>query len=97
MATDLNAAGLAAVPVGGTIHEDLMNKIFDVSPVDRPFCDSTNIGDAGNTQKEWVREALEASNSQNKRIDGSSSAGINNTVLGERLSNYHYGLVALAA
>jgi len=66
-----------------------MNKIFDVSPVDRPFCDATNIGDAGNTQKEWVREALEASNSQNKRIDGSSSAGINDTVLGERLSNYH--------
>ncbi len=54
MAVDLNAAGLAAVPVGGTIHEDLMNKIFDVSPVDRPFCDATNIGDAGNTQKELI-------------------------------------------
>jgi len=90
MATEnLDAANLAGVPVGGTIFEDLMDKIFDVSPIDRPFSDSTSIGEAGNTQKEWVREALEASTPTNKRVDGSSSAGINDVVLGERLSNYH--------
>ena len=87
--TNLDAVNLSAVPVGGTIKEDLMNAIFDVSPVDRPFCDATSVGDAGNTQKEWVREALEAASSTNKRIDGSSSASLNDTVLGERLSNYH--------
>ena len=66
-----------------------MDKIFDISPVDRPFCDATSVGEAGNTQKDWVRESLAAANPQNKRIDGSSSDGLNDTVLGERLSNYH--------
>jgi len=89
MAADqLDAVNLAAVAVNGTIHEDLMNAIYDVSPVDRPFCDAIGETDATNTYKEWVREALEASNADNARIDGSSSAGINDTVTGERLGNY---------
>lgn len=86
---NLDATNLSGVPVGGVIREDLMNKIFDVSPIDRPFCDMTSIGDAGNAQKEWVREALEASSSTNARIDGSSSSALNDTVLGERLINFH--------
>jgi len=53
MATEnLDAANLAGVPVGGTIFEDLMNAIYDVSPVDRPFSDAVGIGEAGNTYKE---------------------------------------------
>jgi len=86
---NLTAADLAAVPVGGTIHEDVMNAIYDVSPVDRPFCDAIGTGDAGNTYKEWVREQLEAANSSNARVDGSSSAGIQEQVTGERIGNYH--------
>ena len=86
--TNLDAVDLAAVPVGGTIHEDLMDAIYDVSPVDRPFCDAIGSTDASNTYKEWVREALEASDPDNARVDGSSSAGLNDTVTGERLGNY---------
>lgn len=90
MAADqLDAVNLAAVPVSGMIHEDVMDQIFDVSPVDRPFIDSIGVGDAGNTYKEWTREELEASNKDNARIDGSSSSGINDTQTGERLGNYH--------
>ena len=87
--SNLDAVDLAGVAVGGQIHEDLMNQIFDVSPVDRPFCDAIGSDDSDNTLKEWVREELEASNADNARVDGSSSAGINDTVTGERIANYH--------
>ena len=86
---NLTAADLAGVAIGGTIHEDLMDAIYDVSPVDRPFCDSIGVGEAGNTFKEWTREQLETASSSNKRVDGSSSAGIDDTVTGERIGNYH--------
>lgn len=87
--TNLDAVNLAAVPVDGQIHEDLMNKIFDVSPVDRPFIDAIGSDDSDNHYKSWVREALEAATPDNARVDGSSSATINDTVTGERIGNYH--------
>jgi hypothetical protein len=88
-ANQLDAVNMAAVPVGGMIHEDLMDAIFDVSPVDRPFCDAIGTDTSGNTYKEWTREALEASSKDNARIDGSDSTGLNDTETGERLGNYH--------
>ncbi len=87
--TNLDAVDLAAVPVDGQIHEELMDAIYDVSPVDRPFSDGTGSKSAGNTYTEWVREELEAANKDNARVDGSSSSGINDTVTGERIANYH--------
>jgi len=86
---NLTAADLAAVAVGGQIHEELMDAIYDVSPVDRPFCDAIGSTNSGNTFKEWVREALEAANKDNARVEGSSSSGIDDTVTGERIGNYH--------
>lgn len=86
---NLNAVDLANVPIGGQIHEDLMNAIYDVSPIDRPFSDVTGTGDAGNDYKSWLREQLEASNPDNARVDGSSSAAFNDNVTGERIGNYH--------
>lgn len=88
-ATNLDAANLAGVQIGGIIREDLMQKIYDISPEDRPLCDVTGSGDAGNTFKEWSTEQLESATPNNKRVDGSSSAGINDTVTGERVGNYH--------
>jgi len=86
---NLDGVDLAAVPINGQIHEELMDAIYDVSPVDRPFCDAVGSTNSGNTLKEWVREALEAATANNARVDGSSSSGINDTVTGERLANYH--------
>ena len=88
-ADNLDAVNLAAVPVNGQIHEDLMDKIFDVSPIDLPFTDAVAKGTSKNFLKEWVREELETANPDNARIDGSSSAGLNDTVVGERLATYH--------
>ena len=66
----------------------LMQKINDISPVTRPFCDNIASGTASNTFKEWPMEALEPANPNNARVDGSSSDGINDTVTGERVGNY---------
>ena len=89
MATsNLDAVNLGAIPLGGTIREDLMEKINNISPVTRPFCDSIGSTDASNTFKEWALEALEPANPGNARVDGSSSDGINDTVTGERVGNY---------
>lgn len=88
-ANQLDQVDLAGVAVGGQIREDLMQKIFDVSPIDLPFTDAVGREDSEAHYKEWVREALETANKDNARIDGSSSSGINNTVTGERLGNYH--------
>ena len=89
MATEnLDAVNLGNVPEKGFINEDLMNKINDISPVTRPFCDSIGSTQASNTFKEWGLEALEPANPNNARIDGSSSDGLNDTVTGERVGNY---------
>lgn len=89
MSTDnLDAVNLAAVPVGGVIHEDLMDQIFDVSPVDLPFTDSIEKDTSDNVKKDWVREDLATANPNNARVDGSTSTG-NDTRTGERLANYH--------
>jgi len=88
-ANQLDEVNLSTVAVGGQIHEDVMDAIYDVSPVDRPFCDMIGSEDSDNHLKEWVREELEAATPDNARIDGSSSAGINDTVTGERVGNYH--------
>lgn len=83
-----DAYDLGDVDVGGMIHEDLMDAIFDVSPVDRPFVDAIGSTGAGNIYKEFVRESLEAADKDNATVDG-DTAGADDSVTGERLGNYH--------
>jgi len=89
MSTDnLDAYNLSQVSDGGSIHEDLLDTLYDISPEDRPFCDMTGAMTSGNDRKEWVREQLAAATADNARIDGSDSTG-NDAITGERLANYH--------
>ncbi len=90
MATEnLDAFNLESIAVGGTIKEDLMDVINDVSPVDRPFCDATGTTDSGAPQKDFVREDLKPATPDNARVDGSDSSSFNDTRTGERISNQH--------
>ena len=86
--TSTDSVALAAVPVGGQIHEDLMDQIFDISPVDRPFCDATGTRQGSNQLSEWVREELAAADATNAAVEG-DAAGADQSVTGERLGNYH--------
>lgn len=86
---NLDGTKLGAVAVGGQINEDVMDKIFDMSPMDRPFCDAIGQTTSDSTFKEWVREDLAVASSANARVDGSSSATLDDTRTGERVGNYH--------
>ncbi len=89
MATaNLDERNLAAVPVGGQIHEDLMDRIWDISPEDLPFQDMCMTGSSENHLKEFVEEQLESANPNNKAIDG-ADAGNDESVTGKRKGNYH--------
>ena len=70
------------------IHEDLMDKIFDVSPVDRPFCDAVGTRRSTSRSVDWVREQLAAASADNASIEGADAADDDNQT-GERLYNYH--------
>jgi len=85
---NLTATDMKAVPVDGMINEDLMQEIFDTSPIDLPFTDSVAKVTSSSFKKDWVRESLAAASADNARVDGSDSSG-DDTVVGERLSNYH--------
>ncbi|RKZ94003.1 MAG: hypothetical protein DRQ46_10660 [Gammaproteobacteria bacterium] len=86
--TNLDHANLSAVSDGGTVNEDVVQKIFDISPVDAPFTNLAGTMTSGNQRKEWIREDLAAANPQNKVVDGSDASG-NDTRTGERLANFH--------
>jgi hypothetical protein len=83
-----DAYDLSQVDIGGTIHEDVMDAIYDISPVDRPFCDSIGVTESGNPYKEWTRESLEAADKDNATVDG-ADAGTDDSVTGERIGNHH--------
>ena len=88
-ANQLDERNLALQPDVSLINEDVMQQIYDLLPEDKPFTDAVGSRDDKNHYVEWVSEALEAANPDNARIDGSSSAGVNDTVIGNRYGNYH--------
>ena len=79
---------MSAVPVNGQINEDVLQEIFDLTPVDGLFQNGISTRDSKNNSVEWVRESLAAANQDNARVEGSDSTS-NDTVTGERLSNKH--------
>jgi len=87
-AANLDERNLALQPDVSLINEDLMQKISDLSPEDKPFTDAIGTTTSRNHYKEWVSEVLEAADPDNARIDGSDSTG-DDTVLGNRFGNYH--------
>jgi hypothetical protein len=65
-----------------------MDEIFDVSPVDRPFCDAVGTRRSTSRSVDWVREQLAAANPDNAELEGGDPADDDNQT-GERLFNYH--------
>lgn len=86
--TSTDSYALGTVPIGGQIHEDLMDELFDISPVARPFCDAVGTTTSTSNLKEWVRERLEAATDANAAVEGDAATG-DDSETGERLQNYH--------
>jgi hypothetical protein len=65
---------LSQVDEGGIIHEDVMNKIWNIDPVDLPYQDAVGTGEAfTDFYKSWVKENLAAPDLTNKRVDGNDA------------------------
>lgn len=56
--------------VNASVREDLIDKIYNVSPEEVPVSTGFGRGTATNTLHEWQRDALAAANKDNAMIDG---------------------------
>lgn len=86
--SNLDSADLKAVLAGGLIREDVMDKIWIISPTETPFVSRCGSGDTGNAYYEWTQDSLAAPDLTNKKIDGSDQNTVNNTRTGARVGNH---------
>jgi len=86
--SNLNATDLAAVPVGGVVNEDVMQRIFDISYIPLPFTEMLQKQTSGNQYKEWTTFDLGDPATDNKVVDG-ADVDQDDSELGLREGNYH--------
>jgi hypothetical protein len=87
-ATNTDTFNLKSVDFGGIIHEDVMNKVWNIDPIDLPYQDLAGVGEPfKNTYKSWVKESLAAPDITNARVDG-ADAGAAGSSTEERIGNH---------
>lgn len=84
---NLDSADLKAVLEGGLINEDVMQKIWDISNIPRPFTDMIGTSDVSNAYTEWTQDRLQDQDLDNAVVDGGDAAG-NDTNTGKRVGNH---------
>lgn len=72
----------------GLIHEDVMNKIWDISRIPLPLSDRIGSDSHGNSLCEWTVDRLAAPATDNAQEDGADTNTIDDTVVGSRKGNY---------
>jgi hypothetical protein len=85
------AVDLKAVDFGGTIKEDVMDQIWDISKIPLPFTDLVGTDDISNPYYSWTTDKLADPALGGWVIDGSDSDK-NDSRLGRRLGN-HAGIL----
>lgn len=83
----LTHAALDAVPYGGVVHEDVMDKIWDISNIPLPFTEICSKGTHSNRRCEFTESELDAPATDNAQIEGADST-TDDTKTGARLGNY---------
>lgn len=86
-ADEWSSADLGAVARGGIIHEDVMNKIWDISNVPLPFTSRIGSDNVGNSLATWTQDKLGDPDLTNKVVDGADATG-NNAKGGKRVGNH---------
>jgi hypothetical protein len=66
----LSAADLRAVNVGGLLNEDVLAKVYDISPIETPYLDAVSGGSYDNPYHSWVQDTLTATTAADAQIDG---------------------------
>jgi len=75
------------VDVNPSVREDLIDKIYNVSPEEVPVTTAFGKGTATNTLHEWQRDALATANKDNAMIDG-DDVSLDAQVATERVGNH---------
>ena len=86
--TNTDAFIMSQAPVGGVINEDVMDKLYQIDPVERPFIDAIETMSASNQYKEFTQRPLRARKIDNAAVDGQDIAPKQGSV-GIRLGAYH--------
>jgi hypothetical protein len=86
--TNTDAINLRNAPVGGLISEDVMDQLYNIDPVERPFIDMIGNVSASNIYKEFTERALRARNIANAAVDGQPVTSKKGDE-GKRLGAYH--------
>lgn len=92
---NLDAINLRDVEGGGYgfMAESVMEKLYLISPEDRPFLDSIGSSAADSIHEEWTGEVLAAANKDNAVVDGADLSSTNNSATGNRFGNYCQSMV----
>lgn len=73
-AGNLDSAQLKGIADGGIIHEDVLDKIFDISRIPLPFSDLIGRDDVSNAYTEWTQDRLQAQDLTNAVVDGADTS-----------------------
>lgn len=81
---NLDAADLQTAE---NINEDVMQQIFDISPIDIPFTNRSGVESASNQYTEWTQDTLVAPDYDNAVVDG-ADAGTDDSNTTVRVGNH---------
>lgn len=81
------ALDLAAVDAGGLISEDVIPRLFDLTPVDRPMIDSIGRTDAHNMKKEFTDKTLAQPDASNTLYENQDLSAVDDSKHGNRYYN----------
>lgn len=84
---NVDAFNLKSIETGGVIHEDVMDKIFDISRIPLPFTDMVGSTRHKNERFDWVLDELNPPMLNNQRVDG-QDAGDLVSITGGRVGNH---------
>lgn len=88
--SNLDAINLRDVEGGGYgfMAESVMQRLYNISPEDRPLIDMISSSPAESIHEEWTGQVLAAANKDNAVVDGADLTGTDNSATGNRFGNY---------
>ena len=91
VAANLDAKNLKDVDFQGQIHEDVMDKIWDISKIPLPLTDMLGSGTHGNDYTSWTTDQL-GDPALGGWVDDGADSDQNDTATGNRIGN-HSGIL----
>lgn len=81
------AVAMAAAEAGGVITEDVIEKLFNITPVERPLIDVIGDTTADNFKKEFTDKVLAAPDANNSLYENQDLSAVSDGALGNRYYN----------